>query len=225
VFEKNAAVRAFCTTTSTLSTSASGAVRDLERAPEDLRHLRRRHATVGAGARREAVHVGRIDEHVRADARERGIGVGSDARRGRAVRGARGDRAAAVAGHVDQRACGAVDRREGRRTSRSALDRLAVGEAQAAAVGGDAIGADVGRRGEALRACDRDQLARRRAGVDDVAVDRVARPGHHADRADDVAVLVERETARIRGEAQRRALRSDRAVARAAAHVGARDLA
>jgi hypothetical protein len=79
---------------------------------------------------------------------------------------------------------------------------------------------NVGGRRESRSARDGDELLGILVHAADVAVHGVEPIELDADRADERAVLVERQPARIGGQAQRRALRSHGAVGQVAVHVG-----
>ena len=115
---------------------------------------------------------------------------------------------------------GARQRGKRRRPRRIGGDRFRVDIAEGLAVGRDAVGADVRRGREARAACDRDQLVQVVVAVRDHEVEPVDAVGHHPDAARHGAVLVERQAARVGREAERRALRADRALRRVPVHVG-----
>src|SRR3546814_2347402 len=92
-------------------------------------------------------------------------------------------------------------------------------EAQAGSVDGDLVRRDARRRLEPARSGERDKLLGIVVDIKDIGVAAVHPVAHHPDAADEHAILVERQPARIGGQAQRRALRPDqrRGAARAKA--------
>ena len=183
-----------------LANLRAGAIRDLDRALQYLRDLRRVQQAVRRALGRIAVHVRRVDQHVRVGTGERGIGVRTITGGRRAERRAGDDRAGGIAGDGDHTADAGRNRSEGRRAGGIARRRHAVDVAQAAAVDRDVIGAAVRRRVEAARGGNGDHFVEIRVVVQDVEVERIQARRHDSDAADDDAVLVQRQAARLGGE-------------------------
>ena len=125
-----------------------------------------------------------------------------------AIYGASAQGAIRVTGDRDNRASRAIDRGEaGRR--RGQIAGTHIGKAQRGAIDEDALSANVCGRHEALNARQRNRFLGVVINVERVGIEAIIAIAHHADAADDDAVLVNRQAARISGEAQRRALRAD----------------
>ena len=147
---------------------------------------------------------------------EQVVGVGPDAGSAEPERGA-GERRAIVeiAGHVREDPGGRQVHRV--RVGRPAQQVVgaAIGEAQAAAVDRDPLGPQVPGSDEPDGARDRDQLVEIALASANIAVEAVDAIRDRADRADERAVLVQRQAAGIGREAERRPLGADPRVDRA----------
>ncbi|ABQ66596.1 hypothetical protein Swit_0225 [Rhizorhabdus wittichii RW1] len=217
----------------------AGAAHHLEGFLEDRLHLglgqrRRDLGGVGAAAQRVAVVAGAVGQDEGVDIVDR-VARAALGRGHRAIAGRLG--AIGMAGEHRRGASLRIIARDRYQRSGARQGREGAGVGRVGAqLGGvrvgiaklddhlDIVGADVLGRIEAAQARRRDIFVVVAVDVVDVRIIAVEAVRHDADAADHHAVLVEREAARIGGEAERRALRADEGGAAPGGQVAPREI-